>query len=287
MSYRIQSEGLTATINAQGAELQSLKTTAGHELLWQADAKVWGRHAPHLFPIVGKFKDDRYVHNGTTYPMTPHGFARDLLFTATHIDNDACTMELRDSEVTRARYPFAFVLTISHRLAGNSLHVRYTVRNPGSTPLFMSVGAHPAFNWPLRAGIAREAHRLVFGAEEPAPIRRIAGGLLRATTEETPVVGRELKLSDSLFVDDVMIFDRLHARKLTYTAPDAPRLAFDFGDFPTLGVWTKPGAGFICIEPWQGHPTPVGFDGELRDKPGIVALAPQDERVYAYSITVN
>ena len=52
-----------------------------------------------------------------------------------------------------------------------------------------------------------------------------------------------------------------------------------------LGVWTKPGgARFVCIEPWHGVADPVGFDGDLWEKPGIVAIAPRRARTFAMTI---
>ena len=41
--------------------------------------------------------------------------------------------------------------------------------------------------------------------------------------------------------------------------------------FEQLGLWQKPGAGFLCIEPWRGYASPVGFDGEFTTKPGLDA----------------
>jgi hypothetical protein len=43
-----------------GAELQSIKDVSGHEYLWQADPKYWGRHSPILFPIVCGLWNGKY-----------------------------------------------------------------------------------------------------------------------------------------------------------------------------------------------------------------------------------
>ena len=50
-SHTLRGDGIAATINAQGAELSSLRNAEGRELLWQARPQ-WPRHAPILFPIV-------------------------------------------------------------------------------------------------------------------------------------------------------------------------------------------------------------------------------------------
>jgi galactose mutarotase-like enzyme len=56
---------------------------------------------------------------------------------------------------------------------------------------------------------------------------------------------------------------------------------------PHLGIWTKPGAGYICIEPWQGHADPEDFEGELAVKPGVVLVQPSEKRSFAMKVTVN
>jgi hypothetical protein len=56
---------------------------------------------------------------------------------------------------------------------------------------------------------------------------------------------------------------------------------------PHLGVWTKPGAGFLCVEPWQGYAAPLGFIGELKDKPGGVSLAATASTTFAIEICLQ
>lgn len=283
----LQSSALSATVDTQGAELQSMKHRNGIELLWQADPKVWARHAPHLFPIVGRLRDDGYRYRGQRYQMKQHGFARDSAFEIVEHTKSRCTLRLRDSAETRGRYPFAFELRITHALEGASLNVIYSLSNTADEELFASLGAHPAFNWPLLPGNARSAHAISFPMPENAPVRRLHGGLMSDILFDTPVKDRTLHLRDELFDDDVIIFDRLASRSLLYGAPGGLQLHIDFADFPHLGLWTKPGAGFICIEPWQGHACPADFDGEFARQPGVVRLAPHAERVWSYSISVN
>ena len=103
----------------------------------------------------------------------------------------------------------------------------------------------------------------------------------------TPVEGTRLKLDDGLFRDDALIFDTLASRRLTYGAGAAPRIEVDFPDMPYLGIWSKPGAGFVCIEPWQGFADPVGFDGELSQKPGTISVSPGSTAVFAISIRLT
>jgi galactose mutarotase-like enzyme len=110
--------------------------------------------------------------------------------------------------------------------------------------------------------------------------------LLKPVAEPTPVRGKELVIRDQLFIDDALIFDRLISSHLDYGGTSGPQIRVQFGDFPTLGVWTKPGAGFLCIEPWQGCADPEGFDGDIREKPGIIEIAPGSAREFFASISL-
>lgn len=70
MTVIIQNDQLIAEIAEHGAELISLKSKEhGLEYIWQGDPAYWGRHAPVLFPFVGRLKDDQYVYQGKTYQM--------------------------------------------------------------------------------------------------------------------------------------------------------------------------------------------------------------------------
>ena len=120
--HTISSNGVTATVLVHGAELCSLKTAAGLELLWQAGPE-WRRHAPLLFPIVGKLKGDQLRHRGKSYPMTQHGFARDSRFEWVERGPDSCRLVLADNTETRSRYPFAFRFTVTYALHGADLDV--------------------------------------------------------------------------------------------------------------------------------------------------------------------
>jgi galactose mutarotase-like enzyme len=280
---------LGASVSARGAELQRLHTANGEELLWDGDPDVWAGRSPLLFPVVGNVKDDRITVHGQHYPLLRHGFARTSLFELVEAGDAHCTWRLRANAETRAHYPFAFRLDVTYALDGNRLTMRATVANEGREPMPASFGFHPAFRWPLVPGVAREDHAVRFEEAEPAPIRRLAGGLMGGP-EPTPVAGDRLALADALFERDALIFDRLASRRLTYgAAQDAAKgrqLQLDFPAMPHLGIWTKPGAGFICLEPWQGFADPVDFDGELAKKPGIVAIPPQSDRVFELSVTV-
>jgi galactose mutarotase-like enzyme len=272
----IASDHLTARISTLGAELQSLTDAEGRELMTDADPAFWSGHAPLLFPIVGRLKGDALRLDGREYPMNQHGLARRLEWELVGASGDAATFALRDSDATRAAYPFAFEIVVLYALEGATLTVAVRISNPGAEPLPMSFGFHPAFAWPLPYGQPREDHRIIFGVEEPGPLARLANGLI-AGERGSPLSGRTLALADELFADDALIWRPVVSQEVRYGAAEGPQLRIEFPNTPDLGIWSKPGARFVCIEPWQGHADPQDFAGDFRDKPGIVSIAPGAE----------
>jgi galactose mutarotase-like enzyme len=285
--HTLRADGITAIVLAHGAELCSLRNEQGLEVLWQAGPQ-WPRHAPLLFPIVGRLKNDELRHRGKTYRMTQHGFARDQRFEWIERTPTSCSLVLGDNAATRAAYPFAFRLMVTYKVHQADLEVTMEVTNAGGEMLPASIGAHPAFNWPLLSGSAKENYALTFPDEEPEPIRRLKDGLLRAKTEPTPIYGKRLALSERLFDDDAVILDLPASHSVRYTADKGPSLEISWEGFRQLGIWSKPGgAPFLCIEPWRGFASPADFDGEFSDKPGVMQIAPGAMEVLKYRMAIR
>jgi galactose mutarotase-like enzyme len=283
-SHTLRGDGIAATIAAQGAELCSLKNADGIELLWQAGPQ-WPRHAPVLFPIVGRLNNDELRQGGKTYAMTQHGFARDRLFQWVERGPSSCKLVLVDDAETRAHYPFAFRLAITYAVGDADLDVTIEIGNTGAVILPASFGAHPAFNWPLLPELDKQAHQLVFAEAEPAPIRRLKDGLMKAAGEPTPIVGNRLALSERLFDGDAVILDRPASTSVRYAADRGPSIEVSWEGFRELGIWSKPsGAPFLCIEPWHGFASPVDFNGEFSTKPGLMHIAQGETRTLKYRI---
>ena len=285
----ITSGDLTARIAPLGAELLSLTDRAGREYMTDADPAFWSGHAPLLFPIVGRLNGDGLRVDGQSYPMRQHGFARRLAWDVVGASEAAATFHLTDTPETRAQYPFAFDLSVLYTLEGNRLSTAVRVSNPGepgTEPLPFSFGFHPAFAWPLPEGGEKAGHSIMFDQPEPQDIRRLDGDGLIAGHEATPVADRTLILDQALFAADALIWDQLNSRRLAYRSANGPWLEVAF-DLPQLGIWQKPGAKFICIEPWQGTADPTGFAGEFADKPGIIHLAPGEEKRLTMDVTVH
>ena len=277
---------LQAEVAELGAELVTLRDVAGREFLWDGAPAFWKGRAPLLFPIVGKVPDDRLLVDGETYPMRQHGLARISPFTLIASDETSCTYRLDASDASRESYPFEFRLEVRYALVGPALTIAAEVANRGDRLMPVSFGFHPALRWPLPGGGAKEQHEIVFSEMEDAPIRRLDGGLLRAAASPTPIKGRMLALSEELFAEDVLFLDEVRSRSVEYRSPQGPGVRVSFPGMPHLGLWSKAGAGFLCIEPWQGYAAPEGFSDELAAKPGGVAIEAGGSRAFAMSITI-
>jgi galactose mutarotase-like enzyme len=212
--------------------------------------------------------------------------ARRRRFTWAACGAGGCQLELHDDAQTQAVYPFAFRFTIGYAVTGDTLTVTYGVHNTGDVVLPASVGAHPAFRWPLAAGLPKSAHTLTFAEPELAPIRRLEDGLLKREDYPTPIEGRTLKLDESLFAADAIILDRPASHSVRYSAPGAPVIEVAWEAFRELGLWSKADGNFLCIEPWYGYASPVDFDGEFETKPGLLHIAPGDTELLTLKIRV-
>jgi galactose mutarotase-like enzyme len=266
----LSSRELTAEINPFGAQLSTLRDGAGRDLLWGGDPSFWAGRAPLLFPIVGALAGNSYRLGSDIYHLPRHGFARSKLFEIVDSTSATATFRLKADEASLRVYPFRFELDVRFALDGPTLSVTMCARNSGDEDMPASFGYHPAFRWPLPFGQARAAHFIEFSAEESAAIRRLdAAGLLTRELHPTPVSHGRLALTDALFQDDVIIFDEIRSRYVTYGAGEGPRIRVSYPDAPYLGIWTKPQAPFICVEPWHGVADPAGFSGDFRTKPGV------------------
>lgn len=271
----LQSAELSAQIDPAGAQLSVLRDRAGRDLLWHGDASIWAGRAPVLFPIVGTLADGRYRLGSKHYALSRHGFARGKRFEVVSSTPSHALFRLRADDSTLAVYPFQFELDLAFALEGAALTVQATARNLGAERMPASLGFHPGLVWPLPFGQPRDAHYIELEKDEPAPIRRIdAAGLLAPERHPTPIASNRLRLDDALFQNDVLILDDLRSRSLRYGAETGPRIEMRFPDAKYLGIWTRPNAPFVCIEPWQGITDPQGFAGDVHDKPGIFIVPP-------------
>ncbi|MEI4484977.1 aldose 1-epimerase family protein [Frigidibacter sp. MR17.14] len=280
----LKTDTLTATVADHGAELQSLRFR-GQDLLWNGDAAWWAGRSPILFPIVGRAPDDRVEAGGVTAEMRQHGFARRMDWAPLTVGATAITHRLTSTEATRAAYPFDFRLDLTHALAGATLTVTAEVANAGSAPMPFGIGFHPAFLWPLPGATGPHEVRLANGAEPP--LHRLQDGLFDPAPLPSPFRAGLYRPEAADFAADAMLFASGAGEALSFAAPGAPRLSFRFENLPNLALWQKPGAPFLCIEPWHGHAAPVGAGPAIADRPFTTTLAPGATARFGWSLTVT
>ena len=240
-----------------------------------------------LFPIVGRLRDDTLLHQGASYRMTQHGFARDRRFEWIQRTPAGCRLALVDDAATQAMYPFPFRFELAYAAAGATLTVTYTITNTGAEVLPASMGAHPAFCWPLQPGRPKTDYALTFAEPEPASLRGVVGGLLTPPDRPSPIRGRHLPLTEDLFANDALILDAPASRSVRFAAADGPAVTVAWDGFQQLGIWMRPGGDFICIEPWHGMASPPDFDDDFTAKPWLMLIPPGESRTATYRVTLH
>ena len=283
---RIESDQLAVEVSSLGAEMQSLATRDGRAWLWNGDPAFWAGRSPILFPIVGKAPDNKVLVDGQAYEMQQHGIARRSEFRLVETSANACLHELVSSETSRAAYPFDFRLTLRHAVEGLRLTVTAEVSNSGAKPLPFGLGFHPAFAWPLPEAEGREHFVELDNGGEPK-LSRIDGGLRKPDLLPSPFSKGRLTLQHSYFDDDAMIFPAGGGAGLTYAAEGGPSLHFAFDNLPNLALWTKPGAPFLCVEPWHGTAPEIGASAEIAARPYSLTLAPGDSARFGFSVAIS
>ena len=261
-----------AEIALAGAEARRW-AVGGRDLLWPGDPAIWGEIAPVLYPVVGWTRDGIRV-DGRSYALGLHGFARFETFDVESSEPDFVRLTLRDSERTRALYPFPFGLALEYRLGDDALAIVVEVANPGDRPAPYACGLHPGFRWPL-GNAGRDGAFVRFEkAENPEVPTITLKGLIGAGVRRVPLDGRDLRLSDSLFADNAVCFLNCASRSLVFHDAGGASIAMEFPGFAHAALWTRPGAPFLCLEAWTGYSDPDGFAGELSEKPSMRTLSP-------------
>jgi galactose mutarotase-like enzyme len=259
---------ISIQIKTLGAELCSLKSNSNKEYIWEGNPDFWGKHSPVLFPIVGTLKNNTFIHDEKEYHLSRHGFARDMEFTLAEKKENSVTLSLESNSETLLHYPFEFELQIQYTLVNTTLEINYCVINKSDNRFPFSIGAHPAFALPGNF----ENYALAFEKVEPLDYTLLENDLVSSQTEIIKSNNNTIPLSYELFQRDALIFKHLQSNSLTIIKEEKPILKVRFEDFPNLGIWTKIGAPFLCIEPWFGYSDTTESNGNLFEKEGVIVL---------------
>ena len=288
MEYKISNNFISATIKDFGAELCSLKRNAvDTEYIWQADENFWGRHSPILFPIVGKLIDDEYIYENKTYRMGQHGFARDNIFKLYESKKNYLCFKLEQNEQTLEKYPFNFELYLSYKLFENNLKISYKVINKSNKTMPFSIGAHPAFNWPLDNERKQDSYFEFKDAEKLERLPLTKNGISE-DKETISLCNNIMALNKKVFKNDALVLENLKNKTILLKNDLNDKfIKVEFEGFPYLGLWSKPhGAPFICIEPWHGIADFMDHNKKIEEKKGIKFLKRDEIFETNYTITI-
>lgn len=283
----MENERFRISVKDVGAELcaftekmpDAASCTAEYEHLWEGNPAVWQGQSPLLFPIVGRLREDTYQLGGTEYTMAKHGFAKRMRFTLEKKEKDMLVFVLRDTEETHIGFPFSFELRVVYTFVPNGIRMEFCVTNTDQKTMYFSIGAHPAFRIAL-------GDKIVLDEPETLGAYQLDENFLRAKTQ-IPVFDHSdtLVITEHLFDHDALIFDGVHAKGASLIRADGHNLHVDFGGAPCLGIWAKPAAPYVCIEPWYGIDDICDADHDITKKERILALGAGE--VFRFPVTIT
>lgn len=282
----LANEQIEVVISPLGAELQSMISLSdGAQWLWQGDSAWWTGRSPLLFPIVGQAPSGEIVAEGQAYEMRSHGFARNSLFEVLAQDQTSAVFTLNPSDTTKAVYPYDFKLIVQYQLQGCGLSVSVTVQNHDTRAMPFQFGFHPAFVWPLPQAQGQR-HWVQFPDQTPQDMRRLAGGIMADAVLAPPLKGDAIEIDPADYEADAMVFPNLAAQTYRYQA-DHHCLEMQVKNLPDFALWQKPGAPFICLEPWHGM-APYPAQGQsLAARPNAIELPPRQERNFEMTLRLS
>lgn len=291
MTVKLENEHLIVEIHEHGAELRSVRHKQ-HEIeyIWQGDPKYWGRHAPVLFPIVGRLQDNQYTFNDQTYYLNQHGFARDLNFIIIAQTQTSATFELRDNPLTKSLYPFSFVLQLRYTLTDDDrVSIEYYVRNAENDPIYFQIGGHPAFNVPMD-----DTSKFSDYYVNVDPVKKYDRINLIGPYSDPKHPGEfdahiPLRLRYDDYKDDAIILglEKQTTSLVLATLFESHGVTMELENADYVGIWTPYGkdAPFICLEPWWGLADTVDADGDLTHKFAINKLDGHSDFSGKWSLT--
>jgi len=288
----LKNDILKIDIKTIGAELKAITSVKNSiEFMWNADPKIWGSSAPNLFPFIGGMKYNSYIYDDKIYKMTKHGFLRhnDQLTLKSQSETEVSFLLTSNPELYKI-YPFLFQFEITYTLINNVLTVKHTIKNIDSKTLYFSVGGHPAFACPLFKDEDYTDYCLEFENTENSEtyLLNMENGLLTDKTKPIITNGKTINLYGELFSNDALIFKDLTSNKITLKhKTKGAILSLKFEDFPYLGIWAKPNAPYVCIEPWHGIADADTTNQRIENKEGIIALKANSTFTASYSIEID
>lgn len=289
--YSVKNKILQISVKQIGAELCSIKSLKSNkEYVWNAKPEVWSSHAPNLFPVIGCLKEDGFLYKEQEYKCPKHGFVRNNKnLSLVEKTEDSLSFRLKYDEESLKIYPFKFEFKIKYILVGNKLHVEHEILNHGDEEMLFSLGGHPGFNCPMNDDESYKDYYLEFNEAETTQSWRVQkDGLIGSETIPVFDEPKVINLHPQLFDNDALIFKNLNSSRVSLKSRKSEQiLSMCFKDFPYLGIWAKPNANYVCIEPWIGIADSFDSDRNFETKEGLISLPAKESFMATYSIEIE
>ncbi len=282
MLYTAENKNFTLAVKEMGAELNSLKSKkTGIEYIWYGDTSIWYGQSPILFPIIGRLLDDKYRLNGVEYSMEKHGIVRKKPFKLIESTEDSLTFIQTDDAESVKSYPYQFELKVTFKLTDNGLRVTHTVTNNSEQTMYYSFGAHPGFNCEIGDYLELSDDTKLFTE------RIDSESILIDETFPVEMADNKIELTKTIFDKDALILSDFKSKNIKIKSNKHNRVvSFDF-DSPFLGIWAKPNAPYVCLEPWWGVNDDYHKKPDLSQKRGIMALEPKESKNFIWEATIS
>ncbi len=289
--HTIKNNNFQVSVKEIGAELCSFKSlNSNAEYIWGGNPDVWAAHAPNLFPVIGCLKDGGFLYKGKEYKCPKHGFIRNNEnISLTEKGDNYLTFGLKYSEESLKIYPFKFEFVIKYILQENNLIVEHTVTNHGDEDMLFSLGGHPGFKCPVNGDENYDDYYLEFEKSETAQTWRVQkDGLIGNKTFHVFDEPTIINLHPHIFNDDALVFKNLNSSKVSLKSRKSQQvLSMKFKDFSYLGIWAKPNAEYVCIEPWIGIADSFDSDRNFETKEGLINIHAKENFTATYTITIE
>ena len=270
MIHYIENDQIRVGVKEFGGELTSFfDKRNGFEYLWQGDPDVWSGQSPVLFPVIGRLKDDGYTLGGVRYDCPKHGVARKRPFRVVENTGARLVLLQEEDENTLKSFPYKYKLYEIFTVEGRTLRTELRVENSDSKTMYFGVGAHPGFN-------CRIGDILEFSQNETLRTEMIDMELRLRKTDTFPVLENDnkIEITEHIFDSDALILKDVKSEYITLHAFGGERDVKFTYSAPYLGIWAKPVAPYVCLEPWCGVDDSTASGGIFETKEGNNSIGP-------------
>jgi galactose mutarotase-like enzyme len=281
MLYTIENKHFICLVESIGAEVRSLKNKeTQEEYIWQINNTIWGSSSPVLFPSIGNIKSNKITYKGEEFSMPKHGIIRNNKHLNVHqISASKCTFTLMSSQLTKEQYPFDFSFTIIYELTSKGLQMTYEIVNEDVVPIIFSCGGHTAYACPIDRNTKLSDYIIEFPNTTLLHSLTLGdSGLLTKQLRTFELQQNQLELSEILFNEDALVFANINFEWVRLRKKKQTKgIKVVFKNYPNLALWSKPGADYICIEPWLGLPDMEDESIDISQKTNYKKIQPKTQ----------